>query len=218
MSADAAGALAVSAAAQTAATQQDSLAPLFANLGVAAGSNGLPPQVQQAVAQVLAQQTSLDQNLTGNDIKQAFQSSGLFLEASLASGSVSPSAGTPDLKAALIVLRQVLTTSLGARRAAAAKHRPRRLPVAHAGYAVPATSAASRRRSESPQAGGVAGARLWRRRRWPRRCRPTSTAQETLAAAGARRRSPTIPQQPAAPRVRIVLAATTLLNAGAVAR
>src|ERR1700759_2592519 len=78
---------AVSAAAQTAATQQTSLATLFANLGVAAGLTGLPPQVQQAVVQVLAQQTILDQGLTGDDIKQAFQSSGLFLEASLASGS-----------------------------------------------------------------------------------------------------------------------------------
>ncbi|SDS01336.1 flagellar hook-length control protein FliK [Bradyrhizobium canariense] len=105
--------LAVSAAAQTAATQQTSLAPLFSNLGVAAGISGLSPQLQQAVAQVLAQQTSLDPNLTGEDIKQAFQSSGLFLEASLAAGSVS-SSGTPDLKAALIVLRQVLTTSLNA--------------------------------------------------------------------------------------------------------
>jgi hypothetical protein len=104
---------AVSAAAQTAATQQTSLATLFANLGVAAGLTGLPPQVQQAVAQVLAQQTSLDSSLTGEDIKQAFQSSGLFLEASLASGSVASSGAVPDLKAALIVLRQVLTTSLG---------------------------------------------------------------------------------------------------------
>jgi len=105
-------ALAVSAAAQSAATQQTSLAMLFANLGVASGLDDLPQQVQQAVAQLLAQRTSLDQNLTGNDIKQAFQNSGLFLEASLASGSVSSSAATPDLKAALIVLRQVLTTSL----------------------------------------------------------------------------------------------------------
>src|SRR3984885_14058453 len=104
---------AVSAAAQTAATQQTSLATLFANLGVAAGLTGLPPQVQQAVVQVLAQQTSLNQGLTGDDIKQAFQTSGLFLEASLASGSVPSSSGVPDLKAALIVLRQVLTTSLG---------------------------------------------------------------------------------------------------------
>ena len=105
-------ALAVTVAAQAAATQQTSLAPLFADLGVAAGVNGLPPQVQQAMAQVLAQRTSLDPSLTGADIKQAFQSSGLLLEASLASGSVAPSAA-PDLKAALIVLRQVLTTSLG---------------------------------------------------------------------------------------------------------
>jgi hypothetical protein len=104
--------LAVALAAQTAATQQTSLAPLFANLGAAAGLAGLPPQVQQAVAQVLAQQTSLDPNLSGSDIQHAFQNSGLFLEASLASGSVSPSTATPDLKAALIVLRQVLTTSL----------------------------------------------------------------------------------------------------------
>jgi Flagellar hook-length control protein FliK len=104
---------AVSAAAQTAATQQTSLGTLFANLGVAAGLSGLPPQVQQAVAQVLAQQTGLNAGLTGDDIKQAFQSSGLFLEASLASGSVASSGAVPDLKAALIVLRQVLTTSLG---------------------------------------------------------------------------------------------------------
>ncbi len=94
--------LAVSVAAQTAATRQTSLAPLFANLSVAAGLDGLPAPVQQAVGQLLAQRTSLDQGLTGNDIKQAFQNSGLFLEASLASGSLSPSSSsTPDLKAAL---------------------------------------------------------------------------------------------------------------------
>ena len=104
-------ALAVATAAQTAATQQSSLANLFADLGVAAGLDTLPRPVQQAIAQVLTQQLSLDQNLTGRDIQQAFQNSGLFLEASLASGSVA-STSTPDLKAALIVLRQVLTTSL----------------------------------------------------------------------------------------------------------
>jgi flagellar hook-length control protein FliK len=103
-------ALAVSAVAETAATQQTSLAPLFANLGVAASSGSLPALVQQAAAAVLAQRTSLDQSLSGTDIKQAFQSSGLFLEASLAQGAVS--SGTPDLKAALIVLRQVLTSAI----------------------------------------------------------------------------------------------------------
>ena len=105
--------VAVAAAAQSAATRQDSLAPLFANLGVVAGSNSLPPKLQQAVMQVLAQQTSLDQNLTGGDLRNAVQKSGLFLEASLASGSVSLASGIPDLKSALIVLRQTLV-SLGA--------------------------------------------------------------------------------------------------------
>jgi Flagellar hook-length control protein FliK len=103
-------ALAVSVAAQTAAAQQTGLAPLFADLSVAAGSGNLPALVQQAAAGVLGQRTSLDQGLTGDVIKQAFQSSGLFLESSLASGSAA--SGTPDLKAALIVLRQVLTSSL----------------------------------------------------------------------------------------------------------
>ncbi|NOJ38697.1 flagellar hook-length control protein FliK [Bradyrhizobium australiense] len=102
----------VSAAAQAAVTEQDSLAPLFANLGSAVSSGSLPPKLQEAIAQVLAQQTSLDQNLDGADIKTAFQKSGIFLEASLASGTVSPS-GVPDLKAALIVLRQTLLSALG---------------------------------------------------------------------------------------------------------
>jgi hypothetical protein len=104
--------LAVSIAAQAAATQQTSLAPLFANLAAAVGLPALPAQVQQAVAGLLAQRTNLDLNLTGSDIKQAFQTSGLFLEASLASGSIPSSNAAPDLKAALIVLRQVLETSL----------------------------------------------------------------------------------------------------------
>ena len=104
--------LAVSIAAQTAATQQTSLAPLFADLTVAAGLPNLPPQVQQAAALVLAQQTNLDQNLTAAAVKQAFQSSGLFLETSLASGSAPLANGVPDLKAALVVLRQVLTSAI----------------------------------------------------------------------------------------------------------
>ena len=104
--------LAVSVAAQTAVTQQTSLAALFADLGVASGLPNLPPQVQQAVAQVLAQQIPLDQNLTAGAVQEAFQSSGLFLENSLASGSASAASGVPDLKAALLVLRQTLTSVL----------------------------------------------------------------------------------------------------------
>ena len=95
--------------------KQDSLAPLFANLGGVAVSASAAAETAAAIAQVLAQQTSLDPNLDGGDIKTAFQKSGLFLEASLAAGSV-PASGVPDLKAALIVLRQTLQSALGATR------------------------------------------------------------------------------------------------------
>jgi hypothetical protein len=109
-------ALAVSAAAQTAATRQGSLAPLFANLSAVAASDALPAKLQQAVAPLLALRPNLDQNLTGNDVKAAFKSSGLFLESSFASEVVAPwsAAGVPDLKAALIVLRQTLLSLGGA--------------------------------------------------------------------------------------------------------
>jgi Flagellar hook-length control protein FliK len=106
--------IAVSVASESAAAQQESLGPLFANLTAVATTNGLPPALQQAIVQVLAQQTSLDPGLTGGDIQAAFQKSGLFLEASLATGSTPPSGGVPDLKAALIVLRQTLATVVAA--------------------------------------------------------------------------------------------------------
>jgi len=111
--------VAVSAAAASAASQQESLAPLFANLGVVAQSSGIPAKLQQAVMQVLAQRTSLDPALSGNDVKNAVQKSGIFLEASLAAQLVSPASGVPDLKAALIVLRQTLVSTLGSTGAAA---------------------------------------------------------------------------------------------------
>src|SRR6266566_1429640 len=112
--------IAVSVASENAATQQQSLAPLFADLNAVAASNSLPPAVREAVAQVLAQQTNLDSGLTGGDIENAVQKSGLFLEAALASGSAPAGGGVPDLKAALIVLRQTLVTALGTAEGAAA--------------------------------------------------------------------------------------------------
>jgi Flagellar hook-length control protein FliK len=102
--------IAVAVARESAATQQQSLGSLFADLNAAANSDNLPPTVQQAAVQVLAQQTSLDTNLSGADIQTAFQQSGLFLESSLASGSVPSASAAPDLKAALLVLRQTLAT------------------------------------------------------------------------------------------------------------
>ena len=103
-------ALAVSAAVQSAATRQGSLSPLFANLGVAASSPLVPQTLQQAAAQLLAQRTPLTENLTGDALKTAFQKSGLFLEQNLAS---SQSSNGPDLKAALIVFRQTVSSWLG---------------------------------------------------------------------------------------------------------
>ncbi|MDB5619559.1 flagellar hook-length control protein FliK [Tardiphaga sp.] len=105
-------AVALSTAAQVAATQQAGLGTLFANLGDAASLQNLPLPLQQAVAALLAQRPPLDQKLTGDEVKAAFRNSGLFLEASLASGVV-PSATMPDMKAALIVFRQTLSMALG---------------------------------------------------------------------------------------------------------
>jgi hypothetical protein len=135
--------VAVAAAAQSAATQQGSQAPLFANLGAVAASPGLPPKLQQAVMQVLAQQTSLDPGLTGNDVKKAAQKSGLFLEASLAAAAVPSASGIPDLKAALIVLRQTLLSSLGAGDSPAASATVAKQPVLPGTPSASATDAAA---------------------------------------------------------------------------
>lgn len=102
--------VAVTAASVEAVTKQGSQAPLFANLASVVTGSGLPAGLKQAVLDVLAQQTPLNAALDGGDIESAFQKSGLFLEASLAAGTPSPSGLVPDLKAALLVLRQTLTT------------------------------------------------------------------------------------------------------------
>jgi hypothetical protein len=104
-------AIAISQAVQTAAPRQASLSPLFANLPVIVASPAVPQQVQDAASQLLAARPSLDTTLTAGDLRQAFQKSGLFLEATLAKGA-SP-AGPPDLKAALVVFKQVLSSWLG---------------------------------------------------------------------------------------------------------
>jgi Flagellar hook-length control protein FliK len=104
--------IAVSVASEKAVTEQQSLSPLFANLKAVITSNSLPPTLQQAIGEVLAQQTPLTENLSGDDVHAAFQTSGLFLETSLAAGSAPASGSVPDLKAALIVLRQTLATAV----------------------------------------------------------------------------------------------------------
>ncbi|WP_342711745.1 flagellar hook-length control protein FliK [Bradyrhizobium sp. B124] len=117
----------ITATAQHAAAVQGSQAPLFANLTAVAAAN-LPPKLQAAIAQVLAQQTGLDENLSGDAVKGGFQKSGLLLEATLASGVAPASGSVPDLKAALIVLRQALT-SLGTGDAARPASTPLQQPA-----------------------------------------------------------------------------------------
>ena len=184
--------VAVTIAAQTAATEQGSQAPLFANLASVASSPALPPKLLQAVQQVLAQQTDLDPNLSGADIKTAFQKSGLFLEASLATGKVASSSSPPDLKAALVVLRQTLQQVLGPggptgraryRRPSRARYRaPRRRRIRRP----PQRKTSSRRRSccrsracrlprTLPKPSAPAGPFSWPRRRASRRRPPRST-------------------------------------------
>jgi Flagellar hook-length control protein FliK len=106
--------LAVSIATEQAATQQGGQGQLFADLNAVGDAPSLPPALRAAISQVLAQQTPLDAGLTGEDVQKAFHGSGLLLEASLASGVPisAPDRTTPDLKAALIVLRQALTSVL----------------------------------------------------------------------------------------------------------
>ncbi|GMO13332.1 flagellar hook-length control protein FliK [Bradyrhizobium sp. TM233] len=102
--------VAVTAASAEAVTKQGSQAPLFANLASVVTGSDLPAGLKQAVLDVLAQQTPLNSALDGADVESAFQKSGLFLEASLAAGARPPAGTAPDLKAALLVLRQTLTT------------------------------------------------------------------------------------------------------------
>ncbi|MBC9882363.1 flagellar hook-length control protein FliK [Bradyrhizobium sp. INPA01-394B] len=106
--------VAVTVASADAVTRQGSQAPLFANLASVVTGSDLPAGLKQAVLDVLVQQTPLNTALDGGDIESAFQKSGLFLEASLAAGATPPSGAAPDLKAALLVLRQTLALSSGA--------------------------------------------------------------------------------------------------------
>ena len=112
--------VAVTVASTEAVTKQGSQAPLFANLASVVTGSDLPDGLKQAVLDVLAQQTPLNTALDGGDIESAFQKSGLFLEASLATATPPPSGAVPDLKAALLVLRQTLAATSGTLEPAAA--------------------------------------------------------------------------------------------------
>lgn len=90
--------------------QQAGLAPLFANLrALAQGSislalpKTLPPAIQQVLAQTMPAER---QPPTAAKLREAFQASGLFLDARQAAGLPTPRQG--DLKAGLQALRETL--------------------------------------------------------------------------------------------------------------
>jgi hypothetical protein len=122
---------AVAAAVQSSAARQGGLAPLLADAEVAAAVPALPEPVRQAAERLLALQPALDETVSADSLKQALGRSGLFLEQHLASAAgngTAPStapgnastAPAADVKAALIVLRNVLKLWLAADPSAAA--------------------------------------------------------------------------------------------------
>ncbi len=127
-------AMAVTAAVQNAAARQGSLSPLFANLGVATSSEILPAPLKEAAQQLLSARSALDPSLSGEDVKAAFENSGLFLEQSQKLQGAAPSSqsqGAPDLKAALIVFRQTLSSWLNEASGAQAGDDAAPLPAAN---------------------------------------------------------------------------------------
>jgi hypothetical protein len=106
---------AVVEAVRGAAVRQKGLAPLAANLEQVVQDDTLPAPVRAAAAQVLSLRVPLDEKLTATDVKQAFQRSGVLFEPRLASAQAAAPTGLPDapapatdLKAALLVFRQVV--------------------------------------------------------------------------------------------------------------
>jgi hypothetical protein len=107
---------AVGEAVRVAASRQSGLAPLFADVEqVVQAPTALPAPVRAAANDLLALRVPLDAPITATGVKQAFVRSGVLFEPRLAAKaapaadakSVAP-APAGDLKAALLVFRQVL--------------------------------------------------------------------------------------------------------------
>ncbi|WP_332680759.1 flagellar hook-length control protein FliK, partial [Bosea sp. (in: a-proteobacteria)] len=125
--------------------RQDSLAPLFANLGgLAQGSVALilPKPLLALVDQILAQRLRAEgRPLTAEALRGAVARSGLFLEARQAAGE--PPAPQADLKAGLQALRDMLRPTIQPLPAGEAQPAGRKPAAARPGQPPgPATSAA----------------------------------------------------------------------------
>jgi hypothetical protein len=106
---------AVGEAVRVAASRQRGLAPLFADVEQAVQANALPAPVRAAANDLLDLRVPLDAPITATGVKQAFVRSGVLFESRLAARAApaadanSPApAPASDLKAALLVFRQVL--------------------------------------------------------------------------------------------------------------
>jgi hypothetical protein len=131
--------VAVAQATRQAATRQSGLSPLFADLAAALEQDQLPPQIRAAAAPLLAMRPVLSAGISAPQVQKALQQSGLLLESSVAAGRL-PQTQRPDLKAALIVLRQVLSQWQGTAAPAPAPSSALPLPAtpATAGPPIPA--------------------------------------------------------------------------------
>jgi len=110
-------------AVQVAASRQGSLAPLLADLEQAAKTEALPLPVAAAAARLL----DLRLPVAGLDtaaLRQALARTGIFLEAALATAAAPGAAPTAsgDMKAAMLVLRQMLRAWLDAEPALPSSH------------------------------------------------------------------------------------------------
>lgn len=98
---------------QAAVPRQGSVMALTTALASISGKVVLPEPVARAAQQVLAGRIAIDgARFDGNALQSALRGSGVFQEAGLARGAQA-ALQPPDMKSALLALRQTLTTWLG---------------------------------------------------------------------------------------------------------
>jgi hypothetical protein len=127
-----------------AATRQESLAPLLADLQVAVNAPALPADIRTTAAQILATQTPLGPGVTADQLQASAQRSGVFFEASLAAAAQSeaaPASLPQDIKALLLQLTNELAPLLEG---------PAQLHDQPASNAAPRTTASARLAADRP--------------------------------------------------------------------
>lgn len=118
---------ALSEALATAATRQNGLAPLFADLQALLTRPGVPQTVRDAAQALMNLRLPADA-LNGATLQQAVTRSGVLLEAMLASGKLPAAMAGDNIKSMLQALRSALQSFLGIQSAPADLHAPPPLP------------------------------------------------------------------------------------------